>query len=59
MPEEIDRYMNALGFHRMEDWTYTNKDIILSDVKPQNVLKDKDGNLYVIDVEIRKSNARE
>ena len=53
-PEEIDKYMSALDFRKIDDWTYTNGKITLSDVKPRNVLKDIDGYLYVIDVEIKK-----
>lgn len=53
-PEEIDNYMQALGFNKIGEWTYSNDYLILSDVKPRNVLKDSDGNLFVVDVEIKK-----
>lgn len=54
IPEEIDTYMTSLGFHKLEDWTYQYKNIVLSDLKPKNVLKDELGLLYVIDVEIKE-----
>lgn len=54
LPEEIDTYMSALGLEKSGDWSYCNETIALSDIKPQNVLKDVDGNLYVIDAEIKK-----
>lgn len=34
--------------------TFTNKEVEISDLYPQNVLKDKDGDLYVVDAEFRK-----
>lgn len=49
MPEEIDRYMSALGFEKNDDWTFQNKDYIISDLKPKNVLRDADGDLFVVD----------
>lgn len=53
MPEEIDSYMAALGFEKTADWTFRNKDYVISDLKPKNVLRDADGDLYVVDAEIR------
>lgn len=56
-PSEIKKYMMALGFSPIDDWTYEGNGIVISDLKPKNVLKDIDGDLYVIDAEIKvKSN---
>ena len=47
----------ALGFCPIDDWAYEGNGIVISDLKPKNVLKDIDGDLYVIDAEIKvKSN---
>lgn len=54
LPEEIDSYMKTLGFEKISDWTYQYGNIILSDLKPKNVLKVKSGDLYVIDAEIKE-----
>lgn len=52
-PEEIDAYMCALGFTRCDEWAYRNQNIVISDLKPKNVLRDADGDLYVVDAELR------
>ena len=47
----------ALGVSPIDDWAYEGNCIVISDLKPKNVLKDIDGDLYVIDAEIKvKSN---
>ena len=52
---EIETYMAALGFFKLEDkGHYANKEYEVWDLFPRNVLKDNDGDIYVIDVEIRK-----
>lgn len=51
---EIDCYMAALGFEKQERGTYANREFIISDVLPKNVLKDNTGDCFVIDVEIRQ-----
>lgn len=51
---EIEQYMLSLGFLKIDDWTYEAPNIVISDLKPKNVLKDVDGDLYVIDAEIKK-----
>ena len=53
---DIEKYMQSLGFSKIDDWTYQNSNIIISDLKPKNVLKDSDGDLYVIDAEIKQWN---
>ena len=55
LPEEIENYMIGLGFKKIDDWTYQYQNLILSDLKPKNVLKDELGLLYVIDVEIKEA----
>lgn len=55
LPEEIENYMIGLGFKKIDDWTYQYQNLILSDLKPKNVLKDEFGLLYVIDVEIKEA----
>lgn len=50
---EIDTYMSAIGFTKSDnDGKYYNDSFIVWDVVPRNVLKDKDGDIYVIDAEI-------
>ena len=52
---EIETYMAALGFAKLEGkGHYANKEYEVWDLFPRNVLKDNDGDIYVIDVEIRK-----
>ena len=53
-PIEIDTYMSALDFEKVDEATFTNGEIVVSDLHPRNVLKDKDGDLYVVDAEFRK-----
>lgn len=53
--KEIQEYVEKLGFRLTEprSWTYSNGDIYLSDLHDENVLRDKDGNIIVIDADIR------
>lgn len=53
-PEEIEEYMNTLGFSKINEHKYTNGDITISDLRPCNVLKDTDGDLYVVDAEFQQ-----
>jgi len=48
-PEEIADYMHSLGFNQVSDSKFTDEKYIVSDLFPRNVLKDKQGNIYVID----------
>ena len=51
---EITTYMAALGFDSTEKkGCYTNSKYKVWDVLPRNVLKDKDGDIFVIDAEIK------
>lgn len=50
---EIDTYMSAIGFTKcVNDGKYYNDSFIVWDVVPRNVLKDKEGDIYVVDAEI-------
>ena len=50
---EIDTYMSAIGFTKKSvDDKYENDVFKVWDVVPRNVLKDKEGDIYVIDAEI-------
>ena len=53
-PVEIDTYMSALGFDKVGEVTYTNGAIEVSDLHPRNVLRDIDGDIFVVDAEFRK-----
>jgi len=48
-PTEIADYMQALGFKKLSDTSFTNGQYIVSDLFPRNVLKSENGNIYVID----------
>ena len=51
----IDTYMSALGFTKENDeGRYSNGTYVVWDVVPRNVLVDADGDMYVVDAEIRK-----
>lgn len=51
----IDTYMAALGFNR-EDMVgrYSNANYIVWDLIPRNVLRDRDGDIFVVDAEIKR-----
>ena len=52
---EIETYMAALGFSKLETkGHFSNKEYEVWDLFPRNVLKDTEGDLYVIDAEIRR-----
>lgn len=48
-PDEIKSYMISLGFQEKSESCFTNGDIEVSDLYPRNVLKDSNGDLYVVD----------
>ena len=51
----IDTYMSALGFEKEGDTgRFFNKECKVWDGLPRNVLVDKDGDMYVVDAEIRR-----
>jgi len=47
--EEIDTFMKSLGFEKTNNHTFRNDQYTISDLRPRNVLKDKLGNIYVVD----------
>ena len=50
----IDTYMSAIGFTKENDeGRYSNGTYIVWDVVPRNVLADTDGDMYVVDAEIK------
>ncbi len=53
-PDEIDAYMQSLRFKKTGDYTYYNGDLTISDLRPRNVLKDAEGDIYVIDADFKK-----
>ena len=54
-PEEIGNYMQALGFNKTGEAEYSNGDVIISDLRPRNVLKDAEGDVYVIDADFKRN----
>ena len=53
-PIEIDTYMAALGFTKLNnEGRYVNADFEVWNLVPRNVLKDKGGDIYIIDAEIK------
>ena len=56
-PIEIETYMAALSFQKVNsEGRFINDSYEVWDLVPRNVLKDADGDLYVIDAEIRAIN---
>ena len=50
----IDTYMAALGFNREDAiGRYSNSDYIVWDLIPRNILRDGDGDIFVVDAEIK------
>ncbi|MBQ3768135.1 MAG: hypothetical protein II866_03970 [Prevotella sp.] len=51
----IDTYMAALGFnHENAVGRYSNGTFIVWDLIPRNVLVDRDGDIFVVDAEIKR-----
>lgn len=48
---EILDYMEALGFTQNDEASFTNGKLTIKDLRPRNVLKNKDGALFVIDAD--------
>ena len=55
-PIEIETYMAALHFDKIADGTFSNGSVIVSDLFPRNVLKDVDGDIYVVDADFKLQN---
>ena len=52
-PIEIETYMAAIGFVKMNnEGRYANSEYEVWDLLPRNVLKDKDGDIFIVDAEI-------
>ena len=52
---ENDTYMSALVFTKENDeGRYSNGTYLVWDVVPRNVLVDADGDMYVVDAEIKR-----
>ena len=51
----IDTYMAALGFEKsFEEGRFTNGDYEAWDLLPRNVLVDNEGDIFVVDAEIKR-----
>ncbi len=51
---EIDTYMAAIGFTKLNnEGRYANAEFEVWDLVPRNVLKDRSGDIYVVDAEIK------
>lgn len=53
---QIDEYMRGRGFEPTgsTDGEYTNGDVVVSDVRPRNVLVAPNGGIYVIDADVKR-----
>ena len=51
---EIETYMAAIGFEKVNDGRFVNEQFEVWDLFPRNVLKDSDGDLFIIDAEIKE-----
>lgn len=47
--EEIIDFMHSLGFKQIDEAKFVNGKYIVADLYPRNVLKDKNGFIYVVD----------
>jgi Serine/Threonine/Tyrosine Kinase found in polyvalent proteins len=52
--EEIANFVNSLGFKQIEEAKFVNDEYIVGDLHPRNVLKDRNGVIYVVDDIIHK-----
>lgn len=53
-PIEIETYMAAIGFFKLNDKGRFSNDVYeVWDVVPRNVLKDEEGDIYIVDAEIK------
>ena len=53
--EEIGEYVRNMGFElrNPRNWTYASPSIYLSDMHDENVIRSKEGNIFVVDCDIR------
>lgn len=53
-PIEIETYMAAIGFFKLNEKGHFSNDVYeVWDVVPRNVLKDEEGDIYIVDAEIK------
>lgn len=57
--KEIDAHMESMGMEKVNDHTFKNDEYTVSDLRPRNVLKDKDGNIHVVDDIVTKNQIQE
>ena len=51
---EIETYMAAIGFVKQnEEGCFANDELLVWDLVPRNVLRDKEGDIFIIDAEIK------
>lgn len=50
---EIDCYMAAIGFEKLDLGKFQNREFLVWDILPKNVLKDESGDIFIIDIEIQ------
>ena len=56
LPEnEILKYAESIGFRLINprNWMYANPEIYLSDLHDENIIKSPQGNIFVIDCDVR------
>lgn len=51
--EEIDNYFTGIGFKKLAPHRFERDGIEVYDARPRNVLKDKEGNIFVVDAEFK------
>jgi len=49
---EIDCYMAALGFEKIDTGRFQNQEFVVWDILPKNALKDDSGDIFIIDLEL-------
>ena len=53
---EIETYMAAIGFTKQNnEGRFANDEFVVWDLVPRNVLRDKEGDIFIIDAEIAKN----
>ena len=52
---EIEAYMLKLGFSKTGDYSYTNGEVTVDDLRPRSVLKDDNGTFYIIDAGLKRN----
>lgn len=52
---EISTFAQNLGFKQInpKNWTYATAEIYLSDLHDENVIRSEEGNIFVVDCDIR------